>query len=126
MRRQGEAGQWQFEQEDAASFSVQSTITGESVAMNDGQPTSPRRRMQELLAIPDNRKTEEEWDELNELEISLAPVNQLVDPDKRQRSFVPSGAPDNAPGGRSLPKGRKPVSRPHRRVPRPTTTTPSS
>ena len=35
------------------------------------QPVSPRRRLQELLAIPDNQRTEEQWDELNELEIKL-------------------------------------------------------
>ncbi|AHK80170.1 hypothetical protein M911_14570 [Ectothiorhodospira haloalkaliphila] len=44
--------------------------------MNDSQPTSPRRRLQSLLAIPDSQRTEEQWDELIELEISLAPVNQ--------------------------------------------------
>jgi hypothetical protein len=45
--------------------------------MNDPQQsTSPRRRMQELLAIPERMRTDEQWDELNELEISLAPVNR--------------------------------------------------
>lgn len=45
--------------------------------MNKPQPTSPRRRLQELLAIPDHDRTDEEWDELNELEISLAPGNRV-------------------------------------------------
>lgn len=40
------------------------------------EATSPRQRMQELLAIPDRQRTDEEWDELIELEISLAPGNR--------------------------------------------------
>jgi hypothetical protein len=32
--------------------------------------------MQELLAIPDRQRTDEEWDELNELEIMLASANR--------------------------------------------------
>jgi hypothetical protein len=44
--------------------------------MNPTQPTSPRRRLQELLAIPDSQRTDEQWDELNELEIKLAPGNR--------------------------------------------------
>lgn len=38
--------------------------------MNAPQPVSPRRRMQELLAIPDSQRTEAQWDELNRLEES--------------------------------------------------------
>src|SRR5215210_1862928 len=44
--------------------------------MDPTQPFSPRRRMQALLAIPDSQRTEAEWDELNELEIKLAPGNR--------------------------------------------------
>ena len=44
--------------------------------MNPSQPTPPRRRLQELLAIPDSQRTDEQWDELNELEIKLAPGNR--------------------------------------------------
>jgi hypothetical protein len=36
----------------------------------------PRRRMRELLAIPDRDRTDAEWDELNELEIQTAPGNR--------------------------------------------------
>ena len=50
--------------------------------MNAPQPpVSPRRRMQELLSIPDSQRTDEQWDELNELEIKLAPGNR--DPGNR-------------------------------------------
>jgi len=48
--------------------------------MNEQQTLSPRQRMQELLAIPDSDRTDAEWDELNELEISLAPGNRVGAP----------------------------------------------
>jgi hypothetical protein len=87
--------------------------------MNDPQAVSPRRRLQELLAIPDGKRTEEEWDELNELEISLASVNQLGEPEPRNR---PNGAPavpgESRPGGGGRgPRGRKGPMRPQRRPP---------
>lgn len=44
--------------------------------MNSPQPVSPRRRLQILQAIPDCQRTDEQWDELNELEIMLAPGNR--------------------------------------------------
>lgn len=59
-------------------------------AMNAPQSTSPRRRLQELLAIPDSQRTDEEWDELNELEISLAPGNREGAPDPNLRRPTPS------------------------------------
>ena len=45
--------------------------------MNGPQQNSPRRRLQALLAIPDSQRTDAEWDELNELEIMLAPGNRI-------------------------------------------------
>jgi len=89
--------------------------------MNEPQPVSPRRRLQELLAIPDSRRTEAQWDELNELEISLAPVNQAVNPDK-QRQRPNGGGGGGSPGGEGRsgrgPKSRKPSMRPQKRPPR--------
>ena len=38
----------------------------------------PRRRIRELLAIPDRDRTDAEWDELNELEIQTAPGNRAA------------------------------------------------
>lgn len=37
----------------------------------------PRRRLRELLAIPERDRTDAEWDEINELEIQLAPGNRI-------------------------------------------------
>lgn len=52
------------------------------------QQISPRRRLQTLLAIPDSQRTEDQWDEINELEISLAPGN---------RADAPGGMPGLPP-----------------------------
>jgi hypothetical protein len=68
--------------------------------MNAPQPTSPRRRMQELLAIPDSQRTEAEWDELIELEITMAPGN-------REGAPQPTGRrPEAGSGGRKPGGGR--------------------
>ncbi|MSQ52881.1 MAG: hypothetical protein EXR28_13440 [Betaproteobacteria bacterium] len=45
-------------------------------ASQTSQPANPRRRMQELLTIPDGQRSDEQWDELNELEIMLASGNR--------------------------------------------------
>ena len=37
----------------------------------------PRRRIRELMSIPDRDRTDEAWDELNELEIQTAPGNRI-------------------------------------------------
>ena len=63
--------------------------------MNEPQPVSPRARLQELQAIPENQRTEAQWDELNELEIMLAPGNRegAPTPNARQPASSPSGHP---------------------------------
>ncbi len=44
-----------------------------------------RRRIRELLSIPERDRTDAEWDELNELEIRTAPGNRDYDrPQERQ------------------------------------------
>ena len=44
--------------------------------MNKPQSISPRARLQQLQAIPERQRTDEEWDELNELEIMFAAGNR--------------------------------------------------
>jgi hypothetical protein len=50
--------------------------------MDEQQPAppssqvSPHVRLKELQAIPDKLRTDEQWDELNDLEIKLASVNR--------------------------------------------------
>ena len=93
--------------------------------MNKPQSNSPRARLQQLRAIPDRDRTEEEWDELNELEIMLAAENrhpgpgQSQNPNQNQGGRPKSGAPvqHGKPGGgqHGNPQQRKFHKRPRRR-----------
>lgn len=66
----------------------------------------PRRRLRELLAIPDRDRSDALWDELIELEIQLAPGNRASSPHqadparqpKQQRFSDPARRPAAAPG----------------------------
>ena len=88
--------------------------------MNPAQPTSPRRRLQELLAIPDSQRTEAQWDELNELEIKLAPGNREASSDNNGGNRENAGAGGGHP--RPHPRGNQPGKRParkfHKRAPK--------
>ena len=42
------------------------------------QPADPRRRLRELLSIPERDRTDAQWDEIVELEIQTAPGNRAV------------------------------------------------
>ena len=46
---------------------------------DDPQPLDLRRRIRELMSIPERDRTDEQWDELNELEIRTAPGNRESD-----------------------------------------------
>jgi len=67
-------------------------------------PFDPRRRLRELLSIPEYDRSDAVWDEINELEIQLAPGNRV---------FPAGGNPgsgSNAPGN----PGSKPFN-PHKK-----------
>ncbi|WP_041512114.1 hypothetical protein [Nitrosospira sp. NpAV] len=59
--------------------------------MDKPQPISSRHRLQELLAIPERQRTEAQWDEINELEITLTPVNRAISSERGNRR--PAAAP---------------------------------
>lgn len=63
--------------------------------MDKTKPNSPRARLQQLLAIPERDRTDEEWDELNELEIAMAPGNRDRGPNHQHR---PMDANQRQPG----------------------------
>jgi len=84
--------------------------------MNDQQPISPRRRLQELLAIPERLRTDEQWDELNELEISLSAVNRADAPMPGVRRNGPM--PDKQPKNTGSPQGKKPFKKFHKKPPK--------
>jgi hypothetical protein len=83
--------------------------------MNTPDPVSPRRRLQELLAIPERQRTDEQWDEINELEIKLASANRedAPDPGARREAPATNNQPRrNRPGG--SPQGKRPPRKFHK------------
>ena len=86
-------------------------------AMNEQQPISPRRRQQELLAIPERLRTDAQWDELNELEIALASANRAETREPAVRRNAPGTQPVGLkPGGDA--QGKKPARKFHKRPPK--------
>ena len=80
--------------------------------MNAPQPTSPRARLHELLAIPENRRTDAQWDEIHELEIKLSSANQEQPLDqgaRRDTSATVTGHPKPRGGAH----GKKPFQNVH-------------
>jgi hypothetical protein len=83
--------------------------------MNTPEPVSPRRRLQELLAIPERQRTDAQWDEINELEIKLASANREDAPDQSVRRETPATSNQprrNRPGGGQ--QGKKPPRKFHK------------
>lgn len=85
---------------------------------NEPQLPDPRRRLRELLAIPDHQRTDAIWDEIIELEICLAPGNRIQgspgaqpEPGRRQGAGQGQGRrPDQARRPDAVP-GAKPAKR---------------
>jgi hypothetical protein len=69
-----------------------------------------RRRLRELLSIPERDRTDEQWDEIIELEIQLAPGNRISGNEAaggQGRSTMPQGKPGGGgPGGGGQKKHR--------------------
>lgn len=78
----------------------------------DSVPVAPqsdlRRRLRELLAVPERDRTDEQWDEIIELEIQFAPGNRLSGNESHGgntgRNSAPHGKP--ASGGQQQKKHR--------------------
>ena len=68
----------------------------------------PRRRLRELLSIPESQRTDPQWDEIIELEVQLAPGNRIGQetPSGGKRSGHPhQGQGGNKGGGGGGPPG---------------------
>src|SRR6266567_2306698 len=61
--------------------------------MHAPQPMSPRGHLQELLAIPESRRTDAQWDEIHELEIKLSSANREQTPEQGARRNTPGTTP---------------------------------
>jgi len=73
--------------------------------------------LQELLAIPERQRTDEQWDEINELEIKLASANREDAPDPSvRRDATPSSNQsrrNRPPGGGQ--QGKRPPRKFHKK-----------
>lgn len=63
-----------------------------------------RRRLRELLSVPERDRTDEQWDEIIELEIQLAPGNR-VSPSEQGGGHLPQGG-GQKPQGQQQRKNR--------------------
>lgn len=94
-------------------------------ARNEPPAQDPRRRLRELLAIPDHQRTDAIWDEIIELEICLAPGNRIQpgggQPDQGRRTPAGQGQgrrqdqarrPDATPGAKPAKRFFKKSKRP--------------
>ena len=72
------------------------------------QPPDPRRRLRELLAIPDRDRTDAIWDEIVVLEIQLAPGNRAVSPQTDVGRRPPDQGRRPEQGRRQEQQGRRP------------------
>jgi hypothetical protein len=87
-------------------------------ARNEPQLPDPRRRLRELLAIPDHQRTDAIWDEIIELEICLAPGNRIQgpagaqqEPGRRQNPGQGQGRRPEQPRRQDSTPGAKPAKR---------------
>lgn len=97
------------------------------VAASAAPAFDPRRRIRELLSIPDRDRTDAEWDELNELEIQTAPGNRVGgnQPFSYPSNSKPSGFHSKnrskgkgKPGGQGGPRPQQ-QGKPNNKPPRP-------
>lgn len=79
--------------------------------MDKPEQSPPYNRLQELLAIPERQRTEAQWDEINELEITLTPVNRAITSERniRRKSATPVDQPKPREGPRESGQGRRPL-----------------
>ena len=102
--------------------------------MNDQNPENPtpiqqpappandnKRRLRELLSIPERDRTDEQWDEIIELEIQLAPGNRVSASDHGGHAGAGGGGGGGMSQGKpsGQPKKHRPRSNNNNRRPRP-------
>ena len=84
--------------------------------MEKSKMAPSHHRLRELLAIPERNRTETEWAEINELEITLTPINRAVVQEENLRS---KGTPSTAqPKSREGAHAKQGVKKPRKRPPR--------
>lgn len=84
-------------------------------------PNDNRRRLRELLSVPERDRSDEQWDEIIELEIQLAPGNRISGNEPSgtpNRGPMTHGKPGGGPGGTGQPKKHRPRTNNNNRRPR--------
>lgn len=93
-----------MENEDLSSSApAPEAPTVQSPAPAPAPAFDPRRRIRELLSIPERDRTDAEWDELNELEIQTAPGNRIGN--QPPAAYTGGNKPGGNPKHRMKPKG---------------------
>jgi len=76
------------------------------VAQPAASTVDPRRRLRELLSIPEGQRSDPQWDEIIELEVQLAPGNRIGGDQPRSGGNRPHGQPSpqqgQKPGGNNF------------------------
>jgi len=85
--------------------------------MHAPEPMPPRARLEELLAIPESQRTDEQWDEIHELEIKLSSANREQTPGQGARRNTPAPVAGQ-PRPRGGVQGKKPFHKAHTRRPK--------
>jgi len=84
--------------------------------MEKSKMAPSHHRLRELLAIPERNRTETEWAEINELEITLTPINRAV---VQEQNLRRKGTPSTAqPKSREGAHAKQAVKKPRKRPPR--------
>lgn len=84
--------------------------------MDTQQIGNLRQRLKALLAIPDSERTEAQWDEIIELEITLAPGNRENAPMPGSRRKPKHASTQAKPSGAG--QGKKPFKKFYKRPPK--------
>lgn len=85
------------------------------------QTGSPHQRLKELMSIPDNLKTEAQWDELIELEIAMAQGGRVIGNNQKgpQHQSGQGGKNAKPHGGGGGGQPRKPARKFHKKPAKP-------
>ncbi len=65
----------QIEETESTTDAAEAPV--EEVQVPEFQPLDLKRRLRELLSVPERDRSDEQWDEIIELEIQLAPGNRI-------------------------------------------------
>lgn len=79
------------------------------------QPFDAKRRLRELLSIPERDRSDEQWDEIIELEIQLAPGNRISGNDQGSGGLGRGQQMHGKPGGGQQQKKHRPRTNNNRR-----------